>query len=466
MIDVSKANTIFIGRRGEHHFRNIEFDVSSLLAGSHSGESLHAIYKRPDGETYPVVTSYSNGVLTWSPSAADTDVAGVGKLEIRVMDGEVVGKSARVLTVVEDALADGSISPPDPPAQEWLNKVLAALSALDVDKINSLLNLTYNLLSDNHSLLGTTHALLNDTRDTLFKRTGILLNHMHPIETATAPDMVSRRAALTFTSISAGNSVNVGGITYNFVSALGSPSANTVQVRVQGTLRDSVKMLAKAIMGNVDEANIAYGSDMGENPYCTAYWTSQRFSIGETTVAAGESLFMLEKAENAVSPIALSTTAGAVVYAFTRAAFSRYVLSGNVSGSGGANSVRGPMHTILPAGSVVVGGQEGMLYPASYDCHQITLCRQSDTSEKELDFYISNDEETFTRIQRSVPIGSNTSAESLHIHIQLRQVRVPAGYGLYIRMGSDGTSSTAFCDLKFTYHLYPADLTTSDCGGL
>lgn len=384
MIDVSKANTIFIGRRGEHHFRNIEFDVSSLIAGVHSGESLHAIYKRPDGETYPVVTPYSNGVLTWSPSAADTDVAGVGKLEIRVMDGEVVGKSARVLTVVEDALADGSISPPDPPAQEWLNKVLAALSALDVDKINSLLNLTYNLLSGNHSLLGTTH----------------------------------------------------------------------------------VKMLAKAIMGNVDEANIAYGSDMGENPYCTAYWTSQRFSIGETTVAVGESLFMLEKAENAVSPIALSTTAGAVVYAFTRAAFSRYVLSGNVSGSGGANSVRGPMHTILPAGSVVVGGQEGMLYPASYDCHQITLCRQLDTSEKELDFYISNDEETFTRIQRSVPIGSNTSAESLHIHIQMRQVRVPAGYGLYIRMGSDGTSSTAFCDLKFTYHLYPADLTTSDCGGL
>jgi len=384
MIDVSKANTVFIGRRGEHHFRNIEFDVSSLIAGVHSGESLHAIYKRPDGETYPVVTSYSNGVLTWSPSASDTDVAGVGKLEIRVVDGEVVGKSARVLTVVEDALADGSTAPPDPPAQEWLNKVLAALSALDVDKINSLLNLTYNLLSGNHSLLGTTH----------------------------------------------------------------------------------VKMLAKAIMGNVDEANIAYGSDMGENPYCTAYWTSQRFSIGETTVAAGESLFMLEKAENAVSPIALSTTAGAVVYAFTRAAFSRYVLSGNVSGSGGANSVRGPMHTILPAGSVVVGGQEGMLYPASYDCHQITLCRQSDTSEKELDFYISNDEETFTRIQRSVPIGSNTSTESLHIHIQLRQVRVPAGYGLYIRMGSDGTSSTAFCDLKFTYHLYPADLTTSDCGGL
>ncbi len=43
MIDVSKANTIFIGRRGEHHLRNIEFDFSSLIAGSHSGESHNAI---------------------------------------------------------------------------------------------------------------------------------------------------------------------------------------------------------------------------------------------------------------------------------------------------------------------------------------------------------------------------------------------------------------------------------------
>jgi hypothetical protein len=48
----------------------------------------------------------------------------------------------------------------------------------------------------------------------------------------------------------------------------------------------------------------------------------------------------------------------------------------------------------------------------------------------------------------------------LHIHIQMRQSRVPSGYGLYISMGSDGTSASAFCDLKFTYHLYPVNLAT------
>ncbi len=72
----------------------------------------------------------------------------------------------------------------------------------------------------------------------------------------------------------------------------------------------------------------------------------------------------------------------------------RYVLSGNATGAGGINSVRGPLHTLLPIGSVVIGGQ-AITYPTAYDCHLVTLCRQSDTSEKELDLYISNDEVNF-----------------------------------------------------------------------
>lgn len=272
--------------------------------------------------------------------------------------------------------------------------------------------------------------------------------------------MTSRRASITFSSVSNGNNVVVGTVTYTFVTALGSPSANNVQVLIQGTLRNTVKKFAEAIRGVEDETNIAYGVGTDPNPTCTAYWTSQRFSIGDATVAPGESLFMLERVENATSAINLTSTATVAINPFTRISYLRYILSGNVSGSGGANNVRGPLHTVLPINSVVIGGQGGLLYPATYDCHLITLCRQSDTSEKELDFYISNDEETFTRISRSTPVGSNTSAESLHIHIQMRQARVPAGYGLYVCMGSDGTSSSAYCDLKFTYHLYPTALAT------
>lgn len=393
MIDLTKAVTVFIGRRGEHHFRNLEFDVSSLLDGTYPETALNAIYKRPDGIAYPVVTTYADGVLTWSPNSTDTQLVGVGQLEIRVTYGDVVGKSVRILTIVEESLADGIVDPPEPPAQEWLNQVLSALAELDIDEINNLLNLTYNLLNtthnrlnqtydlvgDNHELLNTTNSLLNDNynllnstygliedmRDTLYTRTGILLNHLHPIETATAPDMVSRRAAITFSNITNGNNVVIGTVTYSFVTVLGSPEANNVQVLVQDTLRNTVKTLARAIRGIEDETNIVYGSDTNPNPACTAYWTSQRFSIGDTTVAPGESLFLLEKAENATAALTLTSTATASINSFTREPHVRYVMSGNVSGAGGINSVRGPLHTVLPIDSVVIGGQSGLLFPAA-----------------------------------------------------------------------------------------------------
>lgn len=458
MIDLTKAATVFIGRRGENHYRNLELDVSSLLGDEYPGSALHAIYKRPDGVAYPVVTNYADGVLTWSPSATDTASVGVGRLEIRVTQDDVVGKSVRILTVVEEALADGGTTPPDPPAQEWLNQVLSALAELDISETHELLNLTYALLNNTHDLLNTTHDLTVDMRDTLYTRIGILLNHWHPVETATAPDMPSRRASVTFTNISAGNNVVLGAVTYTFGAALGSPAANNVQVLIQNTLRNTVKKLAGAVMGIQDAANIAYGAGTSPHPTCTAYWTSQRFSVVDAIVAPGESLFLLEKVEDSVTALTLTSTAAATINAFTRAAYLRYVLSGNSSGGGGANSVRGPLQTILPIGSVAIGGQEGQLVPATYDCHLITLCRQSDTSEKELDLYVSNDEETFTRICRSTPIGAPSASESQHFHIEMRQSRVPAGYGLYTRLGSNGTSATAYCDLKFTYHLYPAAL--------
>lgn len=507
MIDLTKVLTVFIGRRGEHHYRNIEFDVSSLLEGGYPGSTLNAIFKRPDGTAYPVVTHYVDGVLTWSPSATDTIQVGVGRLEIRVTDGDVVGKSVRILTIVEDALEDGIVEPPEPPAQEWLNQVLSALAELDVEEINSLLNLiygllnsnydllnithdrlddtygllsntngtvdntldllsttydlledNYTLLNNNYNLLNTTYGLIEDMRDTLYNRTGIILNHIHPIETATAPDLVSRRAAITFTSINSSNNVILGTVTYTFVTSLGSPTANNVQVLIQGTLRNTVKKLAEAIRGIEDTTNIAYGSGTSSNPISTAYWTSRNFSIGDVTIPSGESLFLLERAENATTALTLTSTATATINAFTRASYLRYVLSGNATGASGINSVRGPLYTLLPIGSVVIGGQGGLLYPTAYDCHLVTLCRQSDTSEKELDLYISNDEVNFTRISRSTPIGADSSNAGLHIHIDMRQSRVPSGYGLYISMGSDGTSNSAYCDLKFTYHLYPLTL--------
>ena len=122
MIDLTKASTVHIGRCGEHHFRNIEFNVSSRLNDAYPGSALNAIYKRLDVIAYPVITTYADGILLWSPSATDTLLVGVGQLEIRVTYDDVVGKRVRILTIVEEALADGIVEPPEPPAQEWLNR--------------------------------------------------------------------------------------------------------------------------------------------------------------------------------------------------------------------------------------------------------------------------------------------------------------------------------------------------------
>ena len=160
--------------------------------------------------------------------------------------------------------------------------------------------------------------------------------------------------------------------------------------------------------------------------------------------ATGYAIYVLEQVE-----AAKQTCSDPVVMIEQRVDFSRWV----ASGFGTADCL---------IGSVVIGGQEDPLIPVPYDCHLVTICRQSDTTEKELDFYISNDEQTFTRLSRSTPLGADSSTESQHAQIAIRQSRVPAGYGLYARIGSNGTSATAYCNLKFTYHLYPAALATDN----
>jgi hypothetical protein len=160
MIDITKAATVLIGRRGEHHFRNITFDVSGLLGDEYPGAALNAIFKRPDGTAYPVVTNYADGALTWSPSATDTVDAGVGRLEIRVVHGDVIGKSVSVLTIIETALDNGDTAPPEPPAQEWVNQVLIKLAEIDVDGQLALLQQILSLIGAPEDYWGANKTIL------------------------------------------------------------------------------------------------------------------------------------------------------------------------------------------------------------------------------------------------------------------------------------------------------------------
>ena len=138
-----------------------------------------------------------------------------------------------------------------------------------------------------------------------------------------------------------------------------------MQVLIQSNISDTVKKLAEAIRGGDDAANIAYGSGTNPHPTCTGYWTKQRFSIGDISVAPGESLFLLEKSEDTNTALTLTSTAASTINAFIRMPHLRYVMSGNVTGSGGTNSVRGPLHTILPIGSIIIGRSGRPAYPGA-----------------------------------------------------------------------------------------------------
>jgi hypothetical protein len=287
----------------------------------------------------------------------------------------------------------------------------------------------------------------------------IELGHAHPVEQASAPDFAARRAAITFSVIANNNNMVLGAVTYTFLTTLGSPGANVVHVKIQGTLTDTVKKLAEATRGVVDAANITYGTGTSPHPTCIGFWTSQRFAIGATNVPAGQSLFLLERAEDVITAITLTSTATTTnLTAFTRAGFLRYILNGNAAGAGGVNSIRSAMHTILPIGSVLLGGLAAPLGLVAFDVHGISLTDQSSSDEKEVDLYFSSDEVTFTRLSRSNSVGTSTTSAATHVNFIVKGMRIPKGNGLYCKIGSAGTSAAATVDLKFTYHMYSIEL--------
>ncbi len=114
-------STIFIGITGENEYRPIEFDVSSWLATYPDG-LISIIFKRPDGEIYPVIENAAASPITWLPDATALSVAGRGQIEARISGGGTIGKSCIIETITRPGLNAGD-TPPDA-VVEWVQKIL------------------------------------------------------------------------------------------------------------------------------------------------------------------------------------------------------------------------------------------------------------------------------------------------------------------------------------------------------
>lgn len=114
---------IQIGVAGENSFRTITFDASKWGA-DYPDATYTVVYRRSDGYLYPVLVNASADAIVWSPSETDTAVSGNGQLEVRLLDGETIGKTIIMQTYVAPSLS-GDESEPSTPAPDWVNDVVA-----------------------------------------------------------------------------------------------------------------------------------------------------------------------------------------------------------------------------------------------------------------------------------------------------------------------------------------------------
>jgi len=134
--------------------------------------------------------------------------------------------------------------------------------------------------------------------------------------TFSSVDFTGGTAAGNAPSAVAGDTVTVGTQTYNFVSSLGSPAPNAVQVLVGSTEADSLQNLANAINGGSGAGvNYVYGSGATANTSATAI--AGQSSIALTAITKG----------TAGNSIALATTGSGAN------TFSSSFLTGGTAGS-------------------------------------------------------------------------------------------------------------------------------------
>ena len=107
-----------IGRVGENKYRELCIDVSAWLAEL-PGSTVSVVFRRPDGQVYPVILRSTDPITVWRPNSADLAVPGTGMLEARLYLDDVIRKSEIINTATCKALGGPGAAPPAP-APDWV----------------------------------------------------------------------------------------------------------------------------------------------------------------------------------------------------------------------------------------------------------------------------------------------------------------------------------------------------------
>ena len=116
-----------IGRVGENVSRRILFDCTSALAGRTSA-TIACVIQRPsydDPYLAPIEETDEQGVYSLTLRDVDVAIAGIVKIELRLLDGEEILKAAIYTGVVEPSITADPVDPGNPVA-DMLDKLESA----------------------------------------------------------------------------------------------------------------------------------------------------------------------------------------------------------------------------------------------------------------------------------------------------------------------------------------------------
>lgn len=124
---IDKVYSLNIGVQGENIARPIELDMTEWVE-AYPDASFYVLF-RPynESEAVPMLSTFEDNILTWTPTLSATAVSGVGYTEVRALDPEtgLIRKSRIIPTSVENSVTGADENPPQP-YTDWVNRILEA----------------------------------------------------------------------------------------------------------------------------------------------------------------------------------------------------------------------------------------------------------------------------------------------------------------------------------------------------
>ena len=133
---IDKVYSLTIGVQGENVARAIEFDMSAWVE-LYPDATFHVLFKPYNALTAsPMLSTFEDNVLTWTPTLGATAVVGVGYTEIRALDPNtgLIRKTRIIPTSVEHSVSGDDSADPPQPYEDWVNNVLAAAGSAESDR--------------------------------------------------------------------------------------------------------------------------------------------------------------------------------------------------------------------------------------------------------------------------------------------------------------------------------------------